>query len=170
MLMRVVAFNVDELQYMFSGLVHQADRWRPKSRNNKPSSSVHDSFSREFEALAKKIGAVLQQAEDSIKTNIAITGQLPLASEAPEQRVSLLLERHLAELQVDGVLPQLQVLAEHLERLQLVPGLNLPCPDDRLLLAFAENGVLVHLDAGDRCPKFWGPVLHRLQRPVVVEG
>jgi hypothetical protein len=83
--MRLVAFNVDELQFMFSGLVNQADRWRPRQRNNQPSSSVGETFFREFEALAKKIGTVLQQAEHSITTNIAITGQLPPESEVPDR-------------------------------------------------------------------------------------
>ena len=83
--MRLVAFNVNELQTMFMALSREAERWRPSARLKSESSrALNKSFYREYEALARRIGTALRQAENAIATNIAVTGQTPPSP--PEQQ------------------------------------------------------------------------------------
>ena len=84
--MRLVAFNVDDLQSMLIALHNAADRWRPTARlKNQASRALNETFHREYVALAEKIGTALHQAEHTINTSIAIVGELPTRP-SPENR------------------------------------------------------------------------------------
>ena len=76
--MRLVAFNVQELNFMVMGLYQQAQRQRPTAQVKDMGTRAyrqreHD----EYVALGQKIHDVLRRAEASAATGIAITGQEP---------------------------------------------------------------------------------------------
>jgi hypothetical protein len=76
--MRLVAFNIDELHFMVTGCFATADRRRPTARlRDQAQRATQQREHDQYVALGRKLSGVLQQAETTIATGIAITGQQP---------------------------------------------------------------------------------------------